>query len=67
VRKNKSIVGKANEFPVDYSGGSLFTCCESHILECEQEVSVGSIIECDHCGKEMVLTNKDGKLMWRAL
>ena len=56
---------RACDFEVDYD--KLFTCCGSHIIECEQEVSVGSIIECDHCGKEMVLTNKDGKLMWRAL
>jgi hypothetical protein len=58
---------RACDIPLDYSSGGLYTCCEEHIMGCEQEVKVGDTIECEHCSATMILQPKDGKLMWRAV
>ena len=54
---------KASEFEVLFSSG-LFTCCLSHIEECDTLVHEGSVITCDHCGLDMTLQKVNGKLMW---
>jgi hypothetical protein len=58
---------KAKDFDIDFSSGCM-TCCYSHIEEIgDEEVKLGSVTECEHCGVAMRLENVGGKkLMWRA-
>jgi len=56
---------KVSDYEVDFGSG-CFTCCMNEILGNDDQAQEGDTITCDDCGTEMVLTRKDGKLMWSA-
>jgi len=57
---------KVKDYPVDYKS-HLYTCCEQHVSECDDECKIGDVIECEYCSIKMKLENRDGKIMWRAV
>lgn len=55
---------KAKDYPIEWD--NLWSCCEQHIQECSDDVSLGSIIECEYCQEEMILAKcDDGVIRWR--
>lgn len=54
---------KASDYSVSFESG-LFNCCAEHIQSDDSEVKENSVIECDHCGIEMILLMKNGALFW---
>lgn len=55
---------KVSDFEIDFESG-VFTCCLDHVMNCDDKAREGMEIECDHCGKTLVLQKKNGQLMWR--
>lgn len=57
---------KVRDYEIDYDSGGLFTCCQDHVMNCDDEAEEGDEITCEHCGATMVLRKcKDGKLRWQ--
>jgi hypothetical protein len=58
---------KASDFDLDFSNGG-FNCCQDHIYSCDDDVEIGSVIECEECGIRMILTElSSGAIRWFAL
>lgn len=56
-----------SDYDIDWDSG-LFTCCMDHIQNNSARARLGDIIECEHCGKSMVLQQcADGVIRWRAV
>jgi hypothetical protein len=59
---------KVSDYKLDFNSGA-YNCCLSHIEDCNDRCYEGSIIFCDHCNKELILSRGpegDKELMWRA-
>lgn len=48
-------------------GGGVFNCCFDHVQNDTRPAFPGMVIECEHCGVEMILAKgNDGVLRWQA-
>jgi hypothetical protein len=57
---------KVCDYEIDYDKGGVFTCCEDHVINCEDEAHEGMVITCEHCESVLVLRKcPDGRLRWQ--
>jgi DNA-directed RNA polymerase subunit RPC12/RpoP len=57
---------KVSDFEIDFSSGA-FSCCMDEVMNNNAKAHEGMVIRCSHCGKRLVLSKSNGKLMWRVV